>query len=81
MVAVRRVSNAGKGRDGSQQRFPMWFLFHLALVFACFACSEEEASGCALYFLYGGAADEITYKRNCLALLPVIHSNTSRVAN
>ena len=42
MVQIRIVANTEKGRSGAQQRFPMWCLLHFALVFACFACSEEE---------------------------------------
>ncbi|RKU23608.1 hypothetical protein C6499_18125 [Candidatus Poribacteria bacterium] len=44
MVVVNTVSNTEKGRDGFRQRLPIRFLLHFALVFMCFACSEEEAS-------------------------------------
>ena len=44
MVGVKTVSNSEEGRDGAQQRFPMWCLLHFALVFAWLACSEEEVA-------------------------------------
>ena len=44
MVVVNTVSNTEKGRDGFRQSLPIRFLLHFALVFMCFACSEEEAS-------------------------------------
>ena len=44
MVVANIVSNTEKGRDGFRQRFSIRFLLHLALVFMCLACSEEEAS-------------------------------------
>ena len=43
MVQIRIVANTEKGRSGAQPRFPMWCLLHFALIFACFACSEEGA--------------------------------------
>jgi formylglycine-generating enzyme required for sulfatase activity len=44
MAGVKTISNLRKGRDGAQQRFPMEFLLHFALVFFYYACSEQEAS-------------------------------------
>ena len=44
MVGVRTISNSEKGRDGAQQRYPMWYLLHFALVFLWLACSEEEVA-------------------------------------
>ena len=44
MVSVKTVSNSEKGRNGAQQRFPMWFLLHFALVFLWVACSEEKVA-------------------------------------
>ena len=44
MVGVKTVSNSEKGRDGAQQRFPIGFLLHFALVFVYCACSEEEVT-------------------------------------
>ena len=38
------VSNSEKGRDGAQQRFPIWCLLHFAFVFVWLACSEEKVA-------------------------------------